>query len=124
MITRPQRSLSSHFLLTGDTLTLKADSVRSFNQDYSRAGSGSETIQSADSPPEVTALLSGPETIPSCGYVRMDARKSTGSGARALTYSWSVSSSGSTTSVDSTLSDANGKTASIVGIPIMKTRLN
>ncbi|KAJ8045834.1 Polycystic kidney disease 1-related protein [Holothuria leucospilota] len=96
-------------LVPGDSLTLKDDAVKSFNEDNSRSGSGSVTIDSADNPPRVTALLSGPETIPSCGYVSMDGRKSTGSGARALTYVWSVTSSGSTSAVDSTLASINAE---------------
>ncbi|XP_071499141.1 uncharacterized protein [Diadema antillarum] len=93
----------SGLLGIGDTLTLKDDAVYAFKQKYSYAASGSVSIAAPDSALVPEAILTGSASIPSCGDVELSGRRSTGSGARDMIYTWSVSSSGN---VGSNLTDA------------------
>ncbi|XP_033123601.1 uncharacterized protein LOC117122201 [Anneissia japonica] len=90
-----------------DLLTLKEGALRSFRQEFSLAANGSATISAPVWALRPKAILSGSERIPSCGNIDMDGRKSTGSGARALLFQWSVSSIGNTTNIDAELSRLN-----------------
>ncbi|XP_071963404.1 uncharacterized protein [Antedon mediterranea] len=96
----------------GDSLTLKPGSLRAFRQELSEAAEGSAVIEGPDSAIRPKAILSGSEQISSCGNVKLDGRRSTGSGARQLTFQWSVTSQGSTTDVDTELNSINGGSGS------------
>ena len=95
--------------LAGDALTLRNDSLYAFKQDYSYSASGGVPIQAPDTPLVPVAILTGSPFIPSCGNVELNGRRSTGSGARALIYEWSVSADSVDDDLLSALSAANGR---------------
>ncbi|XP_077988424.1 uncharacterized protein LOC144442925 [Glandiceps talaboti] len=94
----------SGLVTPGDVLTLRSGAVKTFLQEISRVAAGNVTVAGPDQPLQPVAILQGSPKIPSCGNVRISGRTSTGSGARAMTYSWDVESSGDTASVDTVLS--------------------
>ena len=102
------------FFLTGDELTLKNGSLFAFQQDYSYSASGGVPIQPPDTPLVPEAILSGSPFIPSCGDVELNGRRSTGSGARALIYEWSVSANTVGNNLLNALATANGMSGSII----------
>ncbi|XP_077988425.1 uncharacterized protein LOC144442926 [Glandiceps talaboti] len=94
----------SGLVTPGDVLNLRSGAIKTFHQDFSHEATGNATVAGPNQPLQPVAILQGSPKIPSCGDVRISGRKSTGSGARAMTYSWDVESSGDTTSVDTVLS--------------------
>ncbi|XP_070541850.1 uncharacterized protein [Ptychodera flava] len=91
----------------GDVLTLRSGAVKTFHQDYSHDASGNITVAGPQQALQPTALLDGAPKIPSCGDVRISGRRSTGSGARTMTYTWDVQSEGNMTNVTAALSGLN-----------------
>ena len=85
-------------------MTLKENAVRTFKQDYSYAASGTQAVAAPRRAVQVRALLRGTERITSCGKVKMTARKSKGGAGRKMTYSWSVTSSGDVSAINTLLS--------------------
>ncbi|XP_072031498.1 uncharacterized protein [Amphiura filiformis] len=98
----------NNLIQIGDTLVIKEGAITAFHQDLSLAASGSITIEEPDESLLPEAVITGSPRLPSCGYVKLDARKSRGGGGRPLTFEWSVSSSGDTTSVSEALDALNG----------------
>jgi len=88
----------------GDVLGLRDGAVKTFHQAFSREASGNATVSAPDEPLQPVAILQGSPKLPSCGNVRISGRKSTGSGARSMTYAWGVESTADTTSVEAQLS--------------------
>lgn len=84
--------LFSHSFDAGDTLTIKNNAVKAFNEQYAYAATGSAEVQGPDNAVAVSAILAGTQKITSCGIVRLSARLSKGGAGRAMTYSWSVAS--------------------------------
>ncbi|XP_070541847.1 uncharacterized protein [Ptychodera flava] len=90
-----------------DALTLRNGVVKAFQQDYSREASGNVTVAGPAQALQPVALLDGSPKIPSCGDVKISGRRSTGSGGRAMTYTWDVESDGNTTNATAAMSGLN-----------------
>ncbi|XP_070541846.1 serine-rich adhesin for platelets-like isoform X2 [Ptychodera flava] len=98
-----------------DWLALKTGAVKAFQEDYSRESVSNVTVAGPAQPLEPVALLDGSPKIPSCGDVKISGRRSTGSGARAMTYTWDVESDGDTTNVTNAISGLNGPNLEVDG---------
>ncbi|XP_070541849.1 uncharacterized protein [Ptychodera flava] len=92
----------------GDDLALRSGAVKTFHQDFSLTANGSVTVLGPLQPLQPVAVLYGSPKIPSCGDVKISGRRSTGSGARAMSYTWDVESDGDTTNVTTALSGTTG----------------
>ncbi|XP_022081345.1 uncharacterized protein LOC110974195 [Acanthaster planci] len=98
----------SNLVEIGSPLIVKPEALKAFRQDFSYAvESKSYYAQPPNNPVQPEAVVTGPPKLPSCGNIRIDARRSTGSGGRAMSYYWEVESTGSTTSLDNALNDIN-----------------
>ncbi len=89
--------------ITGDVLALKDDSVKAFRETYSLSASGSQAIGGPSTPIVPTVVLYGTPMITSCGTVRLSGRQSQGGAGRDMVYTWGVSSSGDTSSLEALL---------------------
>ncbi|XP_038046839.1 uncharacterized protein LOC119721034 [Patiria miniata] len=92
----------------GTPMAVKPDALKAFRQDFSHSvESTSFSVRAPDNPVQPEAIVTGPPKLPSCGDIRIDARRSRGSGGRDMSYYWEVASTGSTSALDSALNDIN-----------------